>query len=221
MDSTFDEAAPHSYTSAGAPGPGPGVFVSDTFSGPGETLLQNHVGEHAARWAKLTGYAGNAQVTSDGTLRPSSAGSNATYHASGSPASADYTVQASLVVRSNQTNDAAAVMSRASTGTGDHYACRYRVASATTAEYAILKSVSGVIRYVETKTTGPLAPGAYTIKETDSDSSHTCVIGSEVLAGTDASITGAGQAGVKLYRDVANGAPSDSSGVQLDNLSAW
>jgi hypothetical protein len=213
--STFDGAAPHSYATTTT---GSETFVTDSFTGPAGSLLQNHTGEQGATWSKAPGYTADAQLTSDGRLRPSVADSVASYAASGMPATADYTVQADLVVKSNAVNDSVGVDSRLDTTSGNRYFCRYRIASSSSAEVALMKRVNGTLAYVASTAAIPLTAGTYPIKLTDRGSSHTCTIGSQTVTASDASITGIGHGGVRVFRDGRNGSPSDGSGLLLDNF---
>lgn len=72
------------------------IFVTDTFTEGADTTLASHTGETGASWTSHTLYSGTALVDAalDRIFLNSAAA--AAYHASGSPSSADYYVQAAF-----------------------------------------------------------------------------------------------------------------------------
>lgn len=73
-------------------------FVVDTFTDTTGTNLQSHTGETGATWATNPDYPSNVKVSSLGDLFcPSGVG---VYYASGVPVTADYEIEADLVVKS-------------------------------------------------------------------------------------------------------------------------
>lgn len=94
------------------------TFVNDTFTDTNAVLLENHTGETGATWAKVTGRSG---VFTINTNRIYCTTTDAVYYASGSPASADYTVSGSVYVASTGTNSSIEVLGRAVTSALTYY----------------------------------------------------------------------------------------------------
>jgi hypothetical protein len=79
------------------------TFVNDTFSGHGSlTGITGHTGELGATWTQDSGYGDNFVVTPAGRAYPGD--SQSADYTSGTPASAEYDVEADLVCLSNTGN---------------------------------------------------------------------------------------------------------------------
>ena len=187
-------------------------FASDAFGGTEGTELSTY----SASWAKITSLTGNAEISS-GRLRQSSTTAAGYYH-SGTPAGADYTVNADLHVPSGGSNSGTAcITGRTSTSA---YTC-YRARWTTAFGLQLHKLVSGTATQLGSNVSASLAANTTNNLKLE-------VIGSAInlywggsgtasISSTDSSITAAGKAGVIFFADSA---PSDTAGVHLDNFSA-
>jgi hypothetical protein len=194
--------------------------VYDSFTGTSATTLASHTGETGASWTLYTASGTAAQISSVNTLRRSGTTGNATaaYYSSGSQSSADYDVQADVVVKSLLTSDTVGVIGRAtaSSGTSTYYLAEYSIAAGG---WQLYKSVSGTLTqlgstYAQTLTAG----STYTLSlEMLGTSIRLAVNGTELIRATDSSITSAGRAGVYV---AGTSTINSSTGLHLDNFTA-
>jgi hypothetical protein len=68
-------------------------FVFDTFTDTDTTLLENHTPETGGPWSKQTGHSGSFIIEANRAWA-----TEAAYRAAGEPATADYTVTATVFV---------------------------------------------------------------------------------------------------------------------------
>jgi hypothetical protein len=115
-------------------------FVSDTFTGSDSTALTSHTGEIGGTWTRHTSYATTVPNIQGNRLAPNDAGSgNLVAYASGTPASADYHVQADYWF----TGTAAigcAVAGRIDTAANTFYMVRF---STSTSNFELFKCIAG------------------------------------------------------------------------------
>jgi hypothetical protein len=108
-----------------APAPAPVDFVVDSFTGTAGTLLSARTGETGATWTRHDPYgSGTAVLTPAGRVRSSGKSGLAAYYASGTPATSEYDVQATVTVLSTLSMRAGVtgrVNSAASTFSGARY----------------------------------------------------------------------------------------------------
>lgn len=169
------------------------VFVQDSFTDTDGTNLQGHVGEIGAAWTKLPGFSGNATINGNTLINGTS---EAAYYASGSPAAADYAVSADYSWE-NSSFANLKIMGRADTSTGDHYALHYARSDAT---FRLQKHVSGSLT--------TLASGSQSLVNASTFRTHKLqlsgtnlegfVDGVSMVSTSDATITAAGKAGLRL-----------------------
>jgi hypothetical protein len=190
-------------------------FSTDSFTGTTGTTLASHTGETGATWAAYSASGTTALLTDANRLRRNG-NATAAYYSSGTPPSADYSVQADIVVKSLLTSDTAGVIGRATaaTGTSTYYFAQYSVASAG---WQLEKSVSGTVTqlgstYAQTLTAG----STYTLTlELLGSSIRLLVNGTDVIRVTDTSITTAGRAGIRVGGTTTTG---NTLGLHLDNF---
>jgi hypothetical protein len=115
-DPAFIGAATRPVVAAGG-----SAFVTDSMTGSDSTDLTAHTGETGATWAKVTGITGIIKITSNRCKGDS--GGASLYYASGTPASANYEVEADLYVVSEI--DEVGVCGRLSTGAHTCYRAWY------------------------------------------------------------------------------------------------
>jgi hypothetical protein len=173
------------------------TFLTDTFTDTNAVALTSHTGETGATWTTQTGQTGIATIQTNRIYH--SGGGRAVVQASGTPASADYDVTATLRLVSGVNGDVG-VIGRASTSANTFYTA-YVLRSGTTYQIALVRCVAGTLTALTgTNFVGITAPTVGT--------DHTLtlrMVGSAISAYwdgvlttgplTDTNITAAGKAG--------------------------
>lgn len=105
------------------------VTIEDAFTGPNNGQLDNHVSSTGTTWTKLAGTT-TALIYTNRVRRGTTASGApyVVYYASNAPSSADYSVQATLSVRSTLTDDRVGVIGRVNTS-GAFYLARWERAN--------------------------------------------------------------------------------------------
>ncbi|HEX8629218.1 MAG TPA: LamG domain-containing protein, partial [Catenuloplanes sp.] len=194
---------------------------ADTFTNATNgTVLSSHTGETDATWTRWAGDTITAftTTTSPGTLRKSNVAGGVTYYASAVPPSADYQVEADVVVKSTAVASIGVVgrLSTSATGGGTYYLARY---DKVTAAWQLLKVVNGTATVLGTAYAQTLAVGTYRLKLTLKGTSLALAVdGVDRVTATDAAIAAAGQAGVRLGAGSESTSYSDTTSYHLDNF---
>lgn len=185
------------------------VFVSDSFSDSDGTLLENHTGETGASWTAHTNPANNKIVSN--RLRGNGVTASVHY-ASGTPASADYEVEAEFYQAS--ADEVMSILARLETGAVTYYGLQRRTAGG--GDWRLVKSVAGTITSLGTYSDAMSNGDTRTAKITvTGDQIEAFIAGvSRIGPVTDTAITAAGRVGVR-----ATGG-SDSTGYHLNSLTA-
>jgi hypothetical protein len=185
------------------------TFVSDTFTDTDNTALTSHTGETGATWANVTSYSGAAIITSNKAKGNSTVGS--WLYASGSPATAEYDVQADVAQISAQ--GYIGVSARTSTSAATAYLCYW---DHTNSRWHLEKVVSGSSTTLGTDYVGD-APSTNPVLKLQirNNSQKVFLNGVERITASDTEITAAGKAGV-FWFDQSGG----STGRTLDNFTA-
>jgi hypothetical protein len=196
---------------------GDSTISSDTFTGTAGTALQSHVGETGATWAHFGTNNTDAVLSDANRLRRNGVGS-ALYSASGAPPSADYSVQADVFVSSVLTQDAVGVLGRI--GSGDnYYMARWTVNGVGTGAWEIVKNVNGAITTLATIPATLTTGQTYTLRLNMVGGALSLLVnGSQLLSTTDFSFAAAGSAGLRLGYPNATPAPTNTTGLQVDNF---
>lgn len=186
------------------------IFVSDTFTDTSGTALPSHTGETGATWTRHGSYAADIVVSDANRARGT--GTAALNYASGTPASAEYDVEADLRCVSNLSFNG--VCGRVATGADTTYIARFFNANG----WQLLKLVAGVATTLGTDTTDgtTLTVGStYALKlEIRNAAKKLFIGGAERLSSADNAITAAGQSGVR------GSGGSNTTGYHLDNYVA-
>mgnify|MGYP001318790885 CR=1 FL=1 len=211
-------------------------FVNDTFTDGDATAITSHTGETGATWTKH-GVATNttAPTVRSNRLRCDDTGAvNAIYYASGTPASANYTVSLDWITGSGgaQTGDIVGPLGRMATGTTDFYGALYLQTAGGIRLYKFVAGTGTVI--VAAVTFTPASSATYRItldmqgttiagriqRASDNNwlnSSGSWVSGQTNFGSvTDSSISAAGRAGFWGHGENAN----DGAKFTFDNFSA-
>lgn len=169
------------------------IFAQDSFTDTDATNLNAHTGEIGATWAKLTGFSGNATIDGNALINGTS---EAAYYASGSPSGPDYEVSADCSWE-NSIYGNLKIMGRADTGTGDHYTLHYARSDAV---FRLQKYVSGSLTTLASSSQSLVNESTYRTHKLQLSGSNLegFVNGVSVVSTTDATITAAGKAGLRL-----------------------
>lgn len=187
------------------------IFGSDTLTNTAGTTLQAHTASDGGTWAKHPVSAVDAIFSDANRIRVSS-NSFAGYTHSGTPANADYDVEATIIQRSTA-NAVAGVKGRSDTTARTHYMWRYNNATVRWELYILNAGSATLIgSFSETLTIDQ----SYTIKlEMRGTTIKGYVDGVERASVTNSTITAAGKAGVWVEGNTGN-----TAGLHLDNFVA-
>ena len=197
-------------------GAAPAPFVNDTFTDADTTTLTAHTGETGATWAANGASATAQMVVATNRVYNSVSG---TLYASGTPADADYSVEADYYYRATTATGSVAVGGRYSTSALSGYLCGLFQTGNTTAEARLYSISTGTL-------SSPLGGGAvsqtvtvgvsYRMKLTMSGTTIKCFIdGVEKVTATDATFAAAGKAALRV-----NTAFTSTTGIHVDNFQA-
>lgn len=177
------------------------AFVSDDFNGEADgTLLTDHVGATGATWTANAAQPGTFKLSAAGRCRPNNANVAVAY-ASGVPATADYDVEATLVIEGNTGQCQIAVGGRYSTVADSGYMLMaepwggqgwvlYKVTAGTAVSIGSEGKVSATFSVNDT----------YTMKlEMRGDQIKGYVNGVQVLSATDSTYAAKGKVAVVGY----------------------
>lgn len=193
---------------------------SDSFTDPTGTVLSNETPEVGTSWSRWVNDTITAYTTGANRLRKDNVGGGVGYYTAATPASADYKVEADVVVQSIATADHIGVIGRwditATTGAGTYYNARYETA---TNAWQLIKVVNGTGTSLGSFTQTLTGGATYRLGLDMSGSTIRLLVdGVQRISSTDASITGPGRAGVRLGA-VGDTAPQgETTGLQLDNF---
>lgn len=195
-----------------------GVFVSDAFTGTSNSKLETRAGAVGSTWTRhadsssgdyaFISNAGRARTDNDAPVM---------YYTSGVPASADYSVEATVRPLSLLRYDQASVLGRTTSASNSYYAAGYVITDHVGA-WELRRGSTIVASYAQTLTA---AVDYYVTLELRGTRVRVLVSGVEVIAYTDASsLSSVGRAGLSLGKSGVTSNPSDSDGLHLDDLTA-
>lgn len=185
-------------------------FVNDTFTDTAGTALASHTPEQGGAWTK---WFGSAAVISDANrLR----GGGGALHYIGTPAGADYSVQADFVTKTDVGLAEIGLVARfVTTGSGNGYNVQWSTGG--TDAFYLFKLIAGV--YTQIGTYAFPYPGndaTTTVKlECIGDAIKVYINGTERISVTNSEVTAAGQPGIRTQQT-----STDSTATHLDNFSA-
>jgi len=195
------------------------IASSDTFADTTGTLLSAHTSSTGTTWTQQAGSSTTAQVSATGTLRRTGQGVGV-YYTPAVPLTPDYLVEADVVYKSLIANDFVGVAGRldtAGTSGGTFYTARY---DANAAQWQLNKAANGAVSSIATAHAQTLTVGqTYRLGLEMSGSTISLLVDGVVrVSATDATLTAAGRAGVRLNNTVAGATSSDTTGLHLDNF---
>lgn len=175
------------------------TFLNDTFTDTNGVALTSHTGETGATWTKNTVYSSSTAAVQTNRVYPTFSG-NSCWYASGTPASADYEVTATVNIVS-AINVNAIVCGRMSTSADTMYMLQIQLSGGTWS----LKMYSGVAG-AYTQLGGTVTPATPTV-----GTDHTLklrMVGTQISAYydgalvlgpiTDTAVSAAGKAGIQF-----------------------
>lgn len=183
------------------------TFVSDTFTAANGTNITARTGEVGATWT--AGFVAGAFLIQGNRAYPSVAGS---VYASGTPATAEYTVECDYTIVSATGSSGPA--GRISTSANTYYYTYYDNAAG---HWLLVKIVSGTIttlsQWVSAATTGQ----TYNVKlQLLNATKKVFIDGVERISSTDNAITAAGRAGMRT-----GAAGTSTTSKHMDNFLAY
>jgi hypothetical protein len=165
------------------------TFVTDTFTDVNSTALESHTGETGATWAKQTGFASQADISTNAAQRN---GNQPRYYASGVPGSADYDVQATLKP-SDDERDRPSLELRMDPSGDTSYSAMYDAF----AGWTLQKRVAGVVTNLGTDGTIHANPDRPVCKlEAVGTAIKFYLDGVQKVSVTDSAVSSAGKAGL-------------------------
>jgi len=202
------------------------LYAEDSFStGTSGTLLSARTGESNASWVAQGGNTTTAEIFTWATnapggqaVRRSSTIGTALYYTSTSPPSANYRVEADLVVKSLLSGESTGVVARlntAGTGGGTFYLAKYTVVGASGNWEIIAFNNGGTTslgQVAQTLTAGAIYHLAL---EVNGSTLTLLVDGAALLATSNSTLSAAGRAGVRLANSSSAG--DATTGIHLDN----
>jgi hypothetical protein len=186
----------------------------DSFTDTAGTALTAHTGEVGAGWTQYGGSSG-AVISAANALRKTGT-SNVAYYSSYVPSTANYAVEADLVVKSN-TSDGVALDGRRdpTPGSGTTYDARY---DGNSDAWELLKNVGGSSSMLDSAAQTLTVGATYRLRlDMSGTNIRMYVDGVLVCSAADASISAAGRAGIQLGLP-SSPATTDTTGMHLDNF---
>ena len=172
-------------------------FVVDSFSGEATNIiLTQHTGEVGATWSLLPGATASSYVSSSlGSAYCETTGTQGNF-ASGSPASADYIVEADIKYITGVDGGYVGIVGRADTSNITFYHVRYHD---VLREFQLYKSINNIFTLLGTYAQILTAGTEYNLKLGLNGSTITVRIDDVLrIPATDSTITAAGKAGIRF-----------------------
>jgi hypothetical protein len=189
-------------------------FVFDTFTGADGTELSTHLGETGAAWVNGTNepYAGSMYISNANRLR---CYDRSYYYAGGSPASAEYDIQADFVLVGG-TPGYAGLLGRFDPVPRYFYRVMWDGGSQTLILQKSTATTGGAVMLGTYTPGAPVVGSTHTIKlEIRNSTKKVYYDGVPVISSTDNELTGAGKVGIYFSTTSSN-----TSGWHVDNFSA-
>lgn len=187
--------------------------TADNFTGTAGTTLTAHTGTVSSTWT--TPHGTDPILSSANRLRRGAAGWSLSA-SSVTPATANYAVEADVVVRSLVTGDALGVAARFSADATSYYSARYQTSDGT---WRIYKTISGTDTSLASAA-ATLTPGqSYRLRlDLVGGALTLSVDGVTVVSASDSALTSAGRAGLQLGVIGSSVPVTDATGLHADNF---
>lgn len=169
-------------------------FVNDSFTDTNGVLLQNHTGEVGATWTRHTSYTVNSEIQAN---RAEASGNTSAYHASGTPATAEYDVSATVNFDLGGSDILAGVTGRMSTSVNTFYWAVHQSNGAN--QWVLYKVEAGSFISLGTWAENPGTGATRRVKlEIRTAAKKLYVATVERISSADDAITAAGLAGLRF-----------------------
>jgi len=191
------------------------LISSDSFTGTTGTALSSHTGELGASWVQASGLA-PAQIDGNRIHRAGLVGDTVDY-VTATPSSANYSVEADLLVKSNLLGDDTGVIGRRNSSNGNFYLARWDQASG---HWQLAKFNGLTVGVLASSGATTLTVGeTYRVKlEMIGSTLNLYVNGIQTVTATDSSLTTAGNAGIMDGDGALTGTKTSSTGLHIDNF---
>jgi lysophospholipase L1-like esterase len=191
------------------------TFLNDTMTDTAGVQWNAHTGETGATWTAHPSYAPtNAVITDANRLRANAVSSNYVHYASGTPASADYTVKANIRPATLLAGSEIGVAGRVATAANTMYLARY---INDTASWSLDKFVAGVFTNLGTFAQTLTATNTYELQLAMTGTTIALLVdGVSRVSVTDSGVAAAGKAGAYLASGTT--APTNTTGYHLDDV---
>ena len=188
---------------------------SDSFTGTTGTALSSHTGELGATWVQASGLA-PAQIDANRIHRSGLAGDTVDY-VTATPPSANYSVEADLLVKSNLAGDDTGVIGRRNSSNSNFYLARWDQASG---HWQLAKFNGLTVGVLASSGAATLTVGeTYRVKlEMIGTTLNLYVNGILTVTTTDSSLTTAGNAGIMDGDGALSASKSSTTGLHIDNF---
>lgn len=214
---TSGTASSNTITPSGVP---TGVaFVEDSFTEASGGGLAGHTGEAGATWTLNAATTTGSILLTNNRARHGNT-STTIYTASGTPADADYSVEADFVFLSLPTGASAGIFGRGSSSAAQYYGIRYSV---TSGNWGLIRQPGATV--MNSTAHVPTVGQTYHVKLTMLGTTITATISGGdlsspiVITQTDSTLVTTGLAGINFSSASGSGA-SATVGIHIDNFRA-
>ena len=189
---------------------------SDSFTGTAGVALQDRDGETGATWTRHPSATADAVLTAAGRLRKEDTSSLAIYLASGTPLTASYRVEGTVVAQSVVSGDRACVVGRLDPTVATGYAACYEQA---TGAWTLISVVSSTVTTLGSFTQAfPAGSSRRVGLDMAGTTIRVLVDGVVAISVTNSAITAAGRGGLMLGPTTGTSTQTDATGLQLNDF---
>ena len=191
------------------------LISRDSFTDTTGKALSSHTGELGATWVQASGLA-PAQIDGNRIHRAGLAGDTVDY-VTATPPSANYSVEADLLVKSNLLGDDTGVIGRRNSS-NNFYLARY---DQTSAHWQLAKYNGALVSVLASSigTTTLTVGETYRVKlEMIGTTLNLYVNGIQTVTATDSSLTAAGNAGIMDGDGALSASKGSTTGLHIDNF---
>jgi uncharacterized repeat protein (TIGR01451 family) len=195
---------------------GESTITYDSFTGTAGAVLSSRSGEIGASWSAYGSPTTTAVLSNENRARRNGSGF-AMYTASGTPPSADYSLQTDINVKSVLSQDAIGLTARTTAGE-NFYLARLSVNGPTTS-WDLLKIVNGTSTSLASTPVSLSAGQNHTLKLNVVGTQLTMwANGSQIASVSDSALSATGSPGLRFGYGGATGVPTNTAGFHADNF---
>jgi lysophospholipase L1-like esterase len=188
------------------------TFVNDTFTDTNGVAITSHTAEQGGPWVVQSGYVPGTPSAIQNNRLYSPTGSGV-YHASGTPPTADYYVEATLTWVSTVSLENIGVAGRMAAAANTLYFARW---SGSVNSWQLFKTVAGTSTQLGSNVADTFTSGTKVLRLSMVGSTiSVSVNGTQIISVTDTAITAAGSPGIR-----AGNAQSTTTGIHVEDFKA-